>query len=183
MYKIEGSYQKLHDNSFTYTLVYVELNEKDGLIRRTYNNKLPCVSGEINPYNQSDEQVTDAFRNEIKWLTKLENNKFLPELVSYDLDKQTIVQRYYEPSCLITKKMPKVKEIEELYYFFKYHKLNKMNGSLSNMSYNGSQLIAFDFKYGKERPENNEREIASYNKWLVKISPSIPEILTRILYE
>lgn len=177
------AYYKLHDNSFTYTLVYVEIDEEAGLIRRTYDNKLPCVSGEINPYNQTDEQVTAAFKNEIKWLTKLEGSKFLPELVSYDLDTQTVIQKYYEPSCLITQKMPKVEEVVELYYFFKSHNINKVNGSLSNMSYNGSQLIAFDFKYVKERPENTEKEIFNYNRWLVKIDPLLPEILTRIIYE
>ena len=79
--------------------------------------------------------------------------------------------------------MPKVEEVVELYYFFKSHNINKVNGSLSNMSYNGSQLIAFDFKYVKERPENNEREIFNYNRWLVKIYPSLPKILTRIIHE
>jgi hypothetical protein len=163
--------------------VYVELDEDARLIRRTFNNKMPNVSGKVNPYNYTDQWVTEAFTNEIKWLTKLEGSKFIPKLVSYDLDAQTIIQKYYEPSCLITRKMPKIEEIVELYYFFKSHNLNKINGSLSNMSYNGSQLIAFDFKHTTERPKNNEKEIFSYNRWLVKIDPSLPEILTKIVYE
>ena len=164
-------------------MVYVEIDWSNMLIRRTFNGNLPCVSGEINPYNQTDEQIADSFKNEIKWLTKLEGSKFLPELISYDLNNQTVVQKFYEPSCLLTRKWPTIEEIEELYYFFKSQNINKVNGSLSNMSYNGSQLIAFDFKYAKERPEDNEKEISSYHRWLVKIDPSLPEILTRILNE
>jgi hypothetical protein len=138
--------------------------------------------GKYNPYNQTEEQVTSAFKNEIKW-TNWTGSKFLPELVSYDLESQTVIQKYYEPSCLITRKMPKVEEVIELYYFFKSHNINKVKGSLSNMSYNGMQLIAFDFKYVKDRPMNNDQEIFNYNQSLVKIDPSLPDILTRIIYE
>jgi hypothetical protein len=177
------AYHKLYNNLFSYTLVYVEIDEEANLVRRTFDNKLPSVSGEINQYNYTEQEVTAAFENEIKWLTKLEGSKFIPELISYDLESQIVIQKYCEPSCLITQKMPKVEEVVELYYFFKSHNLNKINGSLSNMSFNKSQLIAFDFKHATERPKSNEKEIFNYNRWLVKIDPSLPEILTNILYE
>jgi len=141
------------------------------------------VSGNINPYNQTDEEITEAFQREIKWLTKLNGSKFIPELVSFDIEKQEIVQKYYEPSCLITKKYPSVDEVKDLYYFLKEHNANKLNGSLSNMSYNGNQLIAFDFKYCNERPLYEEKEFRSYDLWLIKIDRSLPTILREIYYE
>lgn len=177
------TYYNLDNFTQVGTLIYVEINKDAGLIRRTYSDQLPCVSGEVNPFNQTKKEISDAFNNEIAWLTKLDGSKFLPELVSYDLDSQSIVQKYYQPSCLLTGKIPSVEEVVELYYFFKSHNINKINGSLSNMSYNDSQLIAFDFKYTKERPVDNVRELHSYNTWLIKIDQSLPEILTKILYE
>ena len=175
------SFKVFNDYSFRYTLVHVELDEQNGLIRRTFNNKLPCVSGQINPMDQSEEKIRKAFLNEIEWITKFQGSKFAPELISYDLDTQVIVQRYYEPSLLITRKRPTIDQVVEMYEFFKQHNVNKINGSISNMCFNNTQLIAFDYKYCVLRPAEKERELYSYNNYLVKIDSKLPKILTDIL--
>ena len=165
---------------YDYTLVHTEIDEEEGLIRRTFNAELPCVSGQINPYAQSNLQITEAYNREIYWLKKLNGSKFIPKLIDYDTEKQTIIQTYYEPSCLISNKIPTKSEIVDMYLYFKEMNLNKLNGSLSNMSYNGNQLIAFDFKYCCERPTYTEREFKSYDMWLSKIDKDLPEILKDI---
>lgn len=177
------SFQIFTNNLFTYTLVHVEIDHEKSLIRRTFDNTLPTVSGQVNPYNQSVENVKEAFDNEVFWLTHLQYEKFVPELVSVDLDSQVIIQRYYEPSLLISGKRPTVDEVVEMYKCFHKYKINKCNGSLSNLTYNGKQLVAFDFKHCQRRPGSEEKEFRSYNKWLVKIDPSLPEILTKMYYE
>jgi len=166
---------------YTHTLVHVEIDKENGLIRRTYNNKLPCVSGEINPGNKSEQEIKTLFDRDLFWNKKLQS-RYIPELVDYNENEQWMIQRYYEPATLNTGKIPKVDEVVELYTFFKLHNVNKLNGSLSNMTYNDKQLIAFDFKYARIRPEYNRYELASYTKWLVKIDDKLPSILARLLF-
>ena len=176
-------FQKFNNNLFEYTLVNVEIDHINNLIKRTFSDKLPNTSGLINPRNKTTSEITQMFENEIYWLTKLEGSKFIPELVSYDSVTQNVIQKYYEPSCLITNKKPSVDEILELYSFFKEQQLFKINGSLSNMSYNGSQLIAFDFKHAisSNRKDKIEYEYFTFDSYLSKIDKSLPVLLRELL--
>lgn len=175
-------YNDINDaHHYAHTLVHVEIDKENNLIRRTYSNKLPCVSGEINPGNRTEEEIKIFFNRDLFWNRKLQS-KFVPELIDYNEDEQWMIQRYYEPSTLNTGKMPTVDEVVELYTFFKLHNVNKLNGSLSNMTYNDKQLIAFDFKYARVRPEYNKLELSGYAKWLIKIDNKLPTILARLLF-
>lgn len=175
-------YKKLNDDSFSYTLVNVQIDEEAGLVKRTFSHLLPNVSGLINPRNKTAEEVTKMFNTEIYWLDRLNGSKFVPELISYDYERQEVVQKYYEPSCLLTRKKPSIDQILELYTFFKSHDMFKINGSLSNMSYNGNQLIAFDFKHAiHSNPEKIEYEYFSFDSYLSKIDKSLPVLLREIL--
>ena len=70
----------------------------------------------------------------------------------------------------------------EMYAFFKDNNVFKRNGSLSNLTYNNNQVIAFDFKWAKERPEGLEMEKHSYHNWLKKSAPKLPELLELMNY-
>lgn len=175
------AFTKYSDFSFRYSLVHVEVDHDAGLIRRTYDGSLPTVSNHINPMNRTKEEIRDFFLNEVKWLETFRDSKFAPELVSYDLEKQQVVQKFYGDSCLISKRKPTIDQVLEMYQFFKDHNVNKINGSLSNMTFNGDQLIAFDFKYCTVRPGELERELYSYNKYLIKIDEQLPKLLTELL--
>lgn len=177
------SYIPFRNNAFNYTLVHVELDETAGLIRRTYDGTLPTVSGQINPYNQSDVDITEAFENEVFWLDILKDTPYTPELVDVDRSKQQIIQRYYEPSLLLSGKRPSVSEVVEMYQCFSKYNMSKCNGSLSNLSYRGKQLIAFDYKHSQPRPLGQEKEFRSYNQWLCKIDPSLATILTEMYHD
>lgn len=178
-------FDTLVDTSFVHTLVHVQIDYSAMLIKRTFNNALPCVSGEINPRNKTSAEVTQMFTNEVNWLIQLNGSKYIPELISYDFISQTIIQKYYEPSCLLTGKIPSVNEVLELYCFFKSNQLLKINGSLSNMSYNANQLIAFDFKHAISNTYISaiEYEYYSYDTYLSKIDSTLPSLLRSILHE
>ena len=58
----------------------------------------------------------------------------------------------------------------------------KLNGALSNLTFNNDQLIAFDFKWACERPPTDvqkEAELKSYDTWLIKIDQNLPEKLQK----
>ena len=163
------------------TLVNVLVNEQEGLISRTFQAGYQTVSGKKHEYTQ--EQVNEFYQNELYWLDRLKG-KWLPELIANNDQSQTIMQRYYGP-CLfdylhtdLHTRIPDLKEqIVEMYAFFKDKNVFKRNGSLSNMTYHNGQVIAFDFKWAKERPEGIEMEKHSYHNWLNKIDPKLPELL------
>ena len=59
---------------------------------------------------------------------------------------------------------------------------------LSNLTSNKKQVVAFDFKYARHRTEPAcslgeclEWEIKSFDKWLIKIDPTLPEKLREIV--
>jgi hypothetical protein len=68
-----------------------------------------------------------------------------------------------------------------MYTFFKENNVFKRNGSLSNLTVHNNQLIAFDFKWAKVRPEGIDLEKRSYNEWLSKIDKSLPTILQEMI--
>ena len=74
-------------------------------------------------------------------------------------------------------------QIVEMHEFFKEHNVFKRNNSLSNLSYNNewNQVIAFDFKWAKERPEGMEMELHSYKHWLNKIDKDLPDRLKALI--
>ena len=67
--------------------------------------------------------------------------------------------------------------VVEMYKFFKEKNVFKLNGALSNLTLNGDQLVAFDFKWARERDNNTVSEIESYEKWLSKIDIDLVERL------
>ena len=167
------------------TIVDVRLNEKEMLIERTFKEGSITASGQQHHFNA--DQVKQFYENEIYWLDKL-SSKWVPETVSVDTKKQTIVQKYYGPCLLdylhtdLHERIPDLKEqIIEMYAFFKQHNIFKRNGSLSNLTYNNGQVIAFDFKWTKQRPDGLEMELHSYKNWLNKIDKTLEHDLEAML--
>ena len=65
-----------------------------------------------------------------------------------------------------------------MYKFFKQKNVFKINGALSNMTLNGNQVVAFDWKWAKWRTDKyKDYEIFSYEKWLSKIDIELVEKL------
>ena len=166
------------------TFVSVWLDEDNGLVKRTFDGG-HCGEGVSKRTSKADI----LFKNEIYWLThpELSGSKFLPELIDIDEEAKTIVQKYYGPNLLDYLHDPKgfpvpnlSEQILEMYTFFTEVGVNKLNGALSNMSFNGDQVIAFDFKWARPTPKANAKEIKAFHTWFTKIDPDLVEKLVKM---
>lgn len=166
------------------TLCEVYLNKEDGLIKRKFLNNGITVSGKETRF--SEKEVEDFFQNEIKWLKRLES-PWLPKTVDINHKEQSITQEFYNEDLLCFKSrvfeiVPDlIEQVLEMHRFFKKMNVFKRNGSLSNLTWNGAQLIAFDFKWANERPEGLSKEVYSYENYFVKIHPDLPSKLKSLL--
>ena len=167
------------------TVVDVEIDYNANIIKRSFHEGSVTVNGTQHEYK--NDEVTEFFENEIYWLQELKS-KWVPELIDIDYAKKEILQKYYGPCLLDSYKNKKYliyvpdikKQIIEMYTFFKEKNVYKRNGSLSNLTHNNGQLIAFDFKWAKQRPKGKKMEIFSYDTWLVKIDKTLPAKLKEI---
>ena len=173
-------------NSGIGTVVDVSIDYTSGLVKRKFDVNTITVEGKAHEYTK--DQVQACFDRDVHWSNVLKS-KWVPELIHVDIAQRTIIQKYYN-SCLldyppikdITKTFPQLEEqIIEMYTFFKKHNVFKNNGSLSNLTHNEDQIIAFDFKWATKRPEGLENELHSYDTWLSKISNTLPQKLRDIL--
>ena len=65
-----------------------------------------------------------------------------------------------------------------MYKFFKEKNVFKLTGALSNLTMNGNQLVAFDWKWARFRTDKYiDYEVISYEKWLSKIDSELVEKL------
>lgn len=166
------------------TIVEVHIDKDHNRIKRCYSETSITCNGAIT--SKSPAEIQDAFMYEIYWLEKLES-KWIPKTIDIDYKTRTIVQEYTHPDLLHIK--PKLKEIVpnivdqiiDMYEFFKSKNVYKRNGSLSNLTLRDEQLVAFDFKWARQRPEGLEMELRSYDEWLSKIDSSLPKKLREIL--
>ena len=120
-------------------------------------------------------------KNEVFWLNYLKS-KWVPELI--EVGDDYVITSYYGPD-LNTQRNNKVKLADdladqtlEMYKFFKEKNVFKLNGALSNLTMNGNQLVAFDWKWARFRTDKyKDYEIFSYIKWLSKIDSELVEKL------
>ena len=120
-------------------------------------------------------------KNEVFWLNYLKS-KWVPEL--YEVGDNYIITRYYglDLNTLRNNKFKLVDDLAdqtlEMYKFFKEKNVFKLNGALSNLTMNGNQLVAFDWKWARFRTDKyKDYEIFSYEKWLSKIDSELVEKL------
>ena len=120
-------------------------------------------------------------KNEVFWLNYLKS-KWVPELI--EVGDNYVITSYYGPD-LNTQRNNKVKLADdladqtlEMYKFFKEKNVFKLNGALSNLTMNGNQLVAFDWKWARFRTDKYiDYEVISYEKWLSKIDSELVEKL------
>ena len=120
-------------------------------------------------------------KNEVFWLNYLKS-KWVPEL--YEVGDNYIITRYYglDLNTLRNNKFKLADDLAdqtlEMYKFFKEKNVFKLNGALSNLTMNGNQLVAFDWKWARFRTDKyKDYEIFSYEKWLSKIDSELVEKL------
>ena len=120
-------------------------------------------------------------KNEVFWLNYLKS-KWVPELE--EVGDIYVITRYYglDLNTLRNNKFKLVDDLAdqtlEMYKFFKEKNVFKLNGALSNLTMNGNQLVAFDWKWARFRTDKyKDYEIFSYEKWLSKIDSELVEKL------
>ena len=132
-------------------------------------------------FNYKGEDNFAFLKNEVFWLNYLKS-KWVPELI--EVGDNYVITRYYGPD-LNTQRNNKVKLADdladqtlEMYKFFKEKNVFKLNGALSNLTMNGNQLVAFDWKWARFRTDKyTDYEMFSYEKWLSKIDTELVDKL------
>lgn len=143
-------------------------------IRREFKHDSITCNGSKTIYTPAEVDL--FFFNEIYWLEKLES-EWIPKTL--EIGPNFIVQEYVGPALIDS--MPNLPDVSdqvvEMYKFFEKMNVYKRNGSVSNLTMRGDQLVAFDFKWARERPSGLAMELKSYDQWLSKIDPTLKEKL------
>ena len=124
-------------------------------------------------YKKEDNQ--SFLKNEVFWLNYLKG-KWVPELL--EVGNNYVVTRYYGRDLIEQKYMPDRQQVIDMFKFFKEKNVFKLNNALSNMTMNGNQLVAFDWKWARFRTDKyKDFEVMSYDKWISKIDSDLVEEL------
>ena len=126
-------------------------------------------------FDYKDEDNQSFLKNEVFWLNYLKG-KLVPELL--EVGNNYVVTRYYGRDLIEQKYMPDRQQVIDMFKFFKEKNVFKLNNALSNLTMNGNQLVAFDWKWARFRTDKyKDFEVMSYNKWISKIDSDLVEEL------
>jgi len=126
-------------------------------------------------FDYKDEDNLSFLKNEVFWLNYLKS-KWVPELL--EVGNNYVITRYYGDDLIKQKYKPNRQQVIDMFKFFKEKNVFKLNNALSNMTMNGSQLVAFDWKWARFRTDKyKDFEVMSYNKWISKIDSDLVEEL------
>ena len=126
-------------------------------------------------FDYKDEDNQSFLKNEVFWLNYLKG-KWVPELL--EVGNNYVVTRYYGRDLIEQKYMPDRQQVIDMFKFFKEKNVFKLNNALSNMTMNGNQLVAFDWKWARFRTDKyKDFEVMSYDKWISKIDSDLVEEL------
>lgn len=167
------------------TIAEVHVNDNKTHIRKRYSADGLTVSGKKTEYDPS--VIEECFKNEVYWTERLQG-KWVPIITDVNESKLELIQEYNGPDLLTSwqagtlhKQIPDiVEQVIEMFKFFKEQNVYKINNALSNMAVRDKQVIAFDFKWAKERPTWKDKELFSYTEWMSKIDDGLPKILEKL---
>ena len=126
-------------------------------------------------FDYKDEDNQSFLKNEVFWLNYLKG-KWVPELL--EVGNNYVITRYYGGDLIKQKYKPDRQQVIDMFKFFKEKNVFKLNNALSNMTMNGNQLVAFDWKWARFRTDKyKDFEVMSYNKWISKIDSDLIEEL------
>ena len=126
-------------------------------------------------FNYKGEDNQSFLKNEVFWLNYLKG-KWVPELL--EVGNNYVITKYYGSDLIEQKYTPDRQQVIDMFKFFKEKNVFKLNNALSNMTMNGNQLVAFDWKWARFRTDKyKDFEVMSYNKWISKIDSDLIEEL------
>ena len=118
-------------------------------------------------FNYKGEDNQSFLKNEDFWLNYLKG-KWVPELL--EVGNNYVITKYYGSDLIEQKYTPDRQQVIGMFKFFKEKNVFKLNNALSNMTMNGNQLVAFDWKWARFRTDKyKDFEVMSYDKWISKI--------------
>ena len=118
-------------------------------------------------FNYKGEDNQSFLKNEVFFLNYLKS-KWVPELL--EVGSNYVITKYHGPDLIEQKYTPDRQQVIDMFKFFKEKNVFKLNNALSNMTMNGNQLVAFDWKWARFRTDKyKDFEVMSYDKWLSKI--------------
>ena len=122
-------------------------------------------------FNYKGEDNQSFLKNEVFWLNYLKS-KWVPELL--EVGNNYVITKYYGSDLIEQKYTPDRQQVIDMFKFFKEKNVFKLNNALSNMTMNGKQLVAFDWKWARFRTDKyKDFEVMSYNKWISKIDSGL----------
>ena len=126
-------------------------------------------------FNYKGEDNQSFLKNEVFWLNYLKS-KWVPELL--EVGNNYVITKYYGSDLIEQNYTPDRQQVIDMFKFFKEKNVFKLNNALSNMTMNGNQLVAFDWKWARFRTDKyKDFEVMSYNKWISKIDSDLIEEL------
>ena len=175
------------------SLAEVWIDSDAGLCKKIYAADGTTIKGQA-PLHSSKADITKLFGNEIYWSQKL-RSKHVVKLLEFgevpDRDGYYIIQEYHNPDMLhfydkhtrLSHIIPDVtQQVIEMFELFRDSNVYKFNNAMCNLTFDGKQLKAFDFKYATERyPKDREYEWHSIMSWISKIDPKLPGLLEDLI--
>lgn len=166
------------------TVVEVKIDYDKRIVTRQFKPDAITVNG--TPTTKTPQEIEKFWYNEVYWLERFGNRQYVVPLLDIDYKNRIVTQAYTGPTLLeikkdIHNKYPHLVDlVVEMYKMFKDIGVYKRNGSLSNIACDGEYIAAFDFKWCEYRPNGIEMEHKSYDEWLSKISPVLPQKLREL---
>ena len=159
---------------------------KNNTLKKTFDYTEKTIIEKVNEaaspsydrgYPTQDNFNLTLLKGEVSMLNYMKS-KFVPELLEVNEKELYVITSYYGPDLKQSKVMPSVEQVVEMFEFFKEKNVYKFNNALSNLTMNGNQLVAFDWKWAKFREDKyKEYELISYEKWMSKIDIELVEKL------
>jgi hypothetical protein len=166
LYKHPLTNSNIKNGATVGTLVSIYISNDKKTIKRIYDVNGTTVSGK-KPITNSVLEMKKLFSNELHWLSILKNSKYVPALIDYNENEMSLVQEFVGNdlyTILANKEsMPKniVEQLVKMHFEYQKNGLFKGNGDPRNLAIKNNQLVAFDFKWAKQRSKKGV-----FNEWI-----------------
>jgi serine/threonine protein kinase len=190
----------LHSSPDVGSRVSVFVDTSCHQVKRVFEPNPVLVNGKKARFSARSQEK--LFLREIEVLKVFEKQGFVPNLLSVNFEKCSLIQEYFGPDLLIRKsdfgwkwESKHSEQLCEIYDCLYSHGWAKRNGSLSNMTVDrNNNLVLFDFKWSFRLSEKGvslnpaaaglralDDEIFSVGNYLAKADAKLPEKVLAIL--
>jgi hypothetical protein len=171
------------------TVAEVWIDKDKKLVKKFYKLNGLTVQKTF-PFHNTIEKIHEFYENEMYWANKLKS-KFVLETYEHGKleseDGYYILQEWGGPDLLqyttdeLPIYFPKIsQQVEEMFEFFQYNNVYKLNNAKCNLTGTNGKLRCFDLKYAVNRSaEARPKEIYSIDNWIVNIDKNLTTSLLK----